>query len=583
MSGIYGMVRLDGAPVTSDMLGSPAAAMAGWGPDGHGQWRGENAALGFLSLHTTPESLHERMPASLRAAPHLLITADARIDNRDDLFNALDVPAAGRTRTPDSSLILLAYERWGAECVKRLLGDFAFAIWDARERLLFCARDPVGCRPFYYHSGGHTFLFASDIKGVLAGVASPRLNEPLLATHLQMRAYFARKTATFYENILKLPAGHTLLLAGGSLRLNQYWFPENVHQRRTAGDDEFRDLFRQAVECRLRSAFPVAAHLSGGIDSSAVTLQAARLLRPHGLQLTTFSWSPPPSNVTPPTREYARIDAVCRQEGLSCEYLPVTSGSLLRVMERNFMVEPVELMPREENVQARGEALGIRVILSGWGGDEAVTHWWQGGRAGGLRDWFLRRLPDNVYSRVHRNPFLKYASPCIHPEFAARYAQEIRKIQGPPFRRMRDARATMLRMLDLGYLPRRMEDWAVSGARRRIVYRYPLLDRRLLEFALGAERGLSPGRRLFIRSLADLLPRGIDWAADDQETATHAALEKEHLAAHVEWLAQRRTLPGAARSFVEPGRIRHSIETAQRAGSLRFLQGVKEAIGCYAL
>ena len=89
--------------------------------------------------------------------------------------------------------------------------------------------------------------------------------------------------------------------------------------------------------------------------------------------------------------------------------------------------------------------------------------------------------------------------------------------------------------------------------------------------------------RLFIGSLADLLPCEIDWTADQGEPATLAALGKEHVAAHVEWLAQRRTLKKAAQTFVEPGRIRHFIEAAQRAGSLRFLQGVKEAIGCYAI
>jgi asparagine synthase (glutamine-hydrolysing) len=579
MSGIYGMVRLDQAPVTRAMLEPQGGAMAGWGPDGHGQWCGENAGLGFLSLHTTPESFHERMPASLRSVPHLLISADARIDNRGELFHALQLPSAGRTRTPDSSLILLAYERWGADCVKRLLGDYAFAIWDARERLLFCARDPLGCRPFYYHPGGRTFLFASDIRGVLAGVESPRLSEPLLAAHLQMRPYYARKTQTFYENVVKLPAGHTLLLAGGVLRLNRYWSPENVPDRSSGTGGELREIFRQAVECRLRSAFPVAAHLSGGIDSSAVTLQAARLLHTQGRQLAAFSWSPPPGS---PSNEYRRIDAICRQESLQCEYLPVTAASLLRVMERDFTVEPVELMPREENVQLRAEALGIRVILSGWGGDEGITHWWQGNHGQGLRNWFLGRLPDSLYCRVHRNPFMKFASPCIHPDFAARHAQEIGKFQGPPLRRMRDSRATILRLLDLGYLPRRMEDWAVSGARRRIVYSYPLLDRRLVEFALGTAADARP-RRLFIGSLADLLPREIDWTADDGEPATLAALEKEHVAAHAEWLSRRRELPNAARRFVDPGQIREFIEAAQRAGSLRFLQGVKEAIGCYAI
>src|SRR5580704_11609676 len=187
------MVQYDGAPVTRETLAPIGAAMSFWGPDGHGQWCGDGAGLGHLMLNATPESLHERLPASIRVASHLVITADARIDNRDELFDALGVPAAGRARTPDSSLILLAYERWGAECVRRLLGDFAFAIWDGRERKLFCARDPFGCMPFVYHYDGKRFVFGSDVKGVLARMESPRLYEAMIAAYLHMSTYHAEK------------------------------------------------------------------------------------------------------------------------------------------------------------------------------------------------------------------------------------------------------------------------------------------------------------------------------------------------------------------------------------------------------
>src|SRR5580692_8775923 len=173
-----------------------AAALSFYGPDGHGQWCGESVGLGHLMLHVTPESLEERQPASLRAAPHLIITADARIDNRDELFDALGVPLAGRGQTPDSSLILLAFERWGEDCTKKLLGDFAFAIWNLRDRTLFCARDPFGCKPFFYYHGDGRFIFASDINGVLALLESPRLNHPLLAAYLQMKTYYAEKRLT---------------------------------------------------------------------------------------------------------------------------------------------------------------------------------------------------------------------------------------------------------------------------------------------------------------------------------------------------------------------------------------------------
>ena len=201
------------------------------------------------------------------------------------------LPAPGRARTPDSSLILLAYERWGAECVKRLLGDFAFAIWDGRERRLFCARDPFGCMPFVYHYDGKRFIFASDIKGVLARMESPRLNEPMIAAYLQMSTCHAEKRLTFFEEVVKLPPAHTLTLTAAGVQLSRHWSPEDAPEVRLATDadyaEQLRVLFEDSVGCRLRSAFPVGSHLSGGLDSSIVSIVASRALR--GREATTRS------------------------------------------------------------------------------------------------------------------------------------------------------------------------------------------------------------------------------------------------------------------------------------------------------
>ena len=292
MSGIYGMVRLDDRPITREMLAPMVDALAFHGHDGHGQWIGDFAGLGHFMLQTTPESLQERMPASIRIAPHLIITADARIDNRSEIFDALGAPAQGRTKTPDSSLILLAHERWGAGCVERLLGDFAFAIWNTRERTLFCARDPLGCRPFVYSYDGACLIFASDIKGVVARQSSRPLNEPLLAAHLQMQTYHPQKRQTFFGNVLKLPPGHTLSLKGTDVQLSRYWSPEDAPELRRANPaeyvEELRHLFRQAVESRVRSAFPVGAHLSGGLDSSVIGIEASCILRERDTRLPRF-------------------------------------------------------------------------------------------------------------------------------------------------------------------------------------------------------------------------------------------------------------------------------------------------------
>jgi len=569
------------------------AAMSGWGPDGQGQWCGEGVGLGNLMLHVTPESLYERMPASIRIAPHLVITADARIDNRAEIFDALGTPAAGRTKTPDSSLILLAYERWGAECVKRLLGDFAFAIWDSRERRLFCARDAFGCRPFVYFQAATQFVFASDVKGVLACVESPRLHEPLLAAHLQMNSCYAQKTLTFFEGVVKLPAGHTLTVAAGGVQTSQYWRPEDVPETRFGGEAEYAeqlgDLFRQAVECRVRSAFPIGAHLSGGLDSSAVTIAASGAWG----ELPVFSWSPAPGKDAPMEGEYARIGAVCRQEGLRCEFAPTTTADLLESFQLDFTVEPTVMMARENPVQVRAQERGLRVILSGWGGDEAVTCGAisRALRGGGglrglvsdLREMAVVRLPDSLYRLAVRDPYMKYESSCIQPAFARRYQGEMNDLRIPGLRRFPDVRSRICRLLEMGHVTLRAEQEAVSGARRGLVYRYPLLDRRLVEFALGS--ACSDQRRaLFRQAMGGRLPASVEWKGAKAEAATLAALQREQIQAYSEWaqeLAGRGDSP--ATNFVDPAKLAAAVQAGVKSRQMKDLSGVREAFGCYAI
>ncbi len=631
MSGIYGMVRYDGAPVTPETLAPMAAAMSFWGPDGHGQWCGEGAGLGHLMLHVTPESLHERLPASIRVAPHLVITADARIDNRDELFDALGVPAPGRVRTPDSSLILLAYERWGAECVKRLLGDFAFAIWDGRERRLFCARDPFGCMPFVYHYDGKRFIFASDIKGVLARMESPRLNEPMLAAYLQMKTYHAEKRLTFFEDIVKLPPAHTLTLTAAGVQLARYWSPENASEIRlaSAGDyaEQLRLLFQEAVECRVRSAFPVGSHLSGGLDSSSISIAAARILRDRGQGVSVFSWSPPPvpgaaaPGASGEEDEHSRIDAVSNQEDLRCQYLPITKASLMESFQRDITVEPAEMMAWEAKVQASAEAGGVRTMLSGWGGDEAVSshaatylaayvkdHDWPAFRdevrlrlatesrwgalskprrlAGVAFGVMLPHLPDSLYSLIAKESiFLEHRAPCISSEFARLYQAEFRELRGPAWRSRPGVRATMCHHLQFGHEQKRLEHWACSGARHRVVYRYPLLDKRLVEFTLGVPAAAGQGRRLFRRAMGVLLPGTTDWMLAKQAPSSLSWLRGHYYQAHLDWAAQltRGIASGSVTRMVDLAKIQRAVRSCSSTHSVRAFSGIREAFGCCAI
>ena len=143
MSGIVGIYYVDGRPVERGTVQGMVSAMAHRGPDGLTTWHEGAVGLGHAMLHTTPESLHEAQPLVHRRGD-LVLTADARIDNRADLIRALRPPRPDDRPITDAELILAAYEQWGAECPKHLLGAFAFAIWDAREQRLFCTRDHFG-------------------------------------------------------------------------------------------------------------------------------------------------------------------------------------------------------------------------------------------------------------------------------------------------------------------------------------------------------------------------------------------------------------------------------------------------------
>src|SRR3989454_9825112 len=265
------------------------ARLAHRGPDGAGVWSGGAVGLGHRLLHTTPESLREHLPLASGDGT-LVLTADARIDNRGELLAAL-----GRgVEATDAELILAAYERWGERCPEHLLGDFAFVIWDARRATLFCARDHFGVKPFYYyHAPGRLFCFASEIKGLLALAEVPRrLNETRVADYLV--PLLEDKVITFYQDILRLPPAHRMTVTRQGVRIEQYWALDPEREIRMKSDADyaaaFREIFTEAVRCRLRSAFPVGSMLSGGLDSSSIVCVARQLLAQDGGEtLHTFS------------------------------------------------------------------------------------------------------------------------------------------------------------------------------------------------------------------------------------------------------------------------------------------------------
>jgi asparagine synthase (glutamine-hydrolysing) len=184
MSGICGQFNLDDAPVAAADLRAMTSILGQRGPDRTDQWQDGSVGLGHTLLATTPELEFERQPFK-HAETGCVITADVRLDNRKELLAALGL-SGRRESVGDAELILRIYLEQSEDCLDRLLGDFAFAIWDPRHQKLFCARDHFGMRPFcYHHSPSKRFLFASSPQSILVLAQVPyRINKGRIADFL---------------------------------------------------------------------------------------------------------------------------------------------------------------------------------------------------------------------------------------------------------------------------------------------------------------------------------------------------------------------------------------------------------------
>ena len=552
MSAICGFLGRPG-DLAGPALASMLDALAPFGKE-QAQWTDGAVGLGWRA--SAGEAVPTPTPRS-DAGPALAIVADARLDDLAALCGALGVPPpdrawllregngsparrsslarrsspamrpsrAARERTApaedsfsgDADLIRRAWLRWGRECPKHLLGDYAFAIWDVGRRMLFCARDHIGAKPLYYARTARGFAFASAVEGVLAAPGvSDELDEGRVVAHLT-EIGSATTHRTFFKAVRKLPPGCSIVVASSADAASpqRHWRPEDVPEARPASDEawaeEFLALYREAVRDRLRGAGPVGTHLSGGLDSSSVTVLAARELERQGRPSPlAFTWLPALGGKAPEAGhagEYALVDAVRKQEGLRVFHQSPGAADVLHLLRGDGAFPGAGFHANEYPVQRCAQEQGVRVLLSGWGGDEGVSFSGRGHPAWLLFTGRWMRLLAECHARNRRLPgFLAdVLLPLVHPrsklvlrrllklrwgELRDRrwlvHPDLVRRASPPPRPALPvvGMRRTQLRLLRHGGLNERMEAWAASGARRGIEYRYPLLDRRLLEFAL---------------------------------------------------------------------------------------------------
>ncbi|KEZ50321.1 asparagine synthase-related protein [Metabacillus indicus] len=256
----------------------------------------------FMGCHAqwiTPESVGEVLPY-YDSDKKLAITADAIIDNRQELFDLLMVDKINRISMTDSEIILLAYEKWGGNAPKYLIGEFAFLIWDERTDHLFGARDFSGSRTFYYSNNENSFLFCTTITPLLKiNGSNKKMNTDWMAEFLAIPGMneAVSMDLTVYKGVFQLPPSHSIIIKNGSVNTQRYSNLSNTQKLRLKSSEEyveaFEDVFNNAIKSRLRTHRNVGAHLSGGLDSGTVVSFAANQLREQNKQLFTYSYIPP--------------------------------------------------------------------------------------------------------------------------------------------------------------------------------------------------------------------------------------------------------------------------------------------------
>ena len=296
MSAICAVYRRDGAAAPATLAEMLLRAMSEYGTSGSCWASGRldhPVALGCIPWRVTPEDAHYRGPVR-SSGDDVVVVADARIDNRAEVISRLGIQSREACGLSDAAVVLAAWQQWQRACPRFLVGDFAFILWDARTRELFCARDAMGHRLLFYHESPNGVEVATTAPAVAAlPNIGASLDEQKVADFLVL---LQRTDSSFYRGVRRLPPGHTLTVDQSSTRVERYWSPAPTQILRLGSDqayvDAFLDVFETAVRSQLRSDGTVSVMASGGLDSSSVAAVAARQLREQGQSLALFHAAP---------------------------------------------------------------------------------------------------------------------------------------------------------------------------------------------------------------------------------------------------------------------------------------------------
>lgn len=505
MCGIAGIFGTDAA-----RLKAMVEALSHRGPDGLGFHVEPGAALGHARLSIIDLSDDGRQPMS-DPSGRWWISFNGEIYNYLELRAELASGHEFRTRT-DTEVLLAAWMRWGPACLDRLIGMFAFLLWDARERKVFAVRDRFGVKPLYFHEKDGALFVASEIKALHAGGVPASPDAASWASYLA-HGLSDHGERTFWESVRSLPPGCLLAWQDGRSSIAQWYDlagrigPELDCRPDREVQDEYRSLLEESVRLRFRSDVPVGINLSGGLDSSTLLALVQRVQGEESdIQAFTFVTGDPAYDELPWVEQML---ARTRHPLVVCPLAPGEVPALAESVAR-FEDEPFGGLPTLAYARLfeRAREAGVTVLLDGQGMDEqwAGYDYYQagGGLVQGTRERPVRPdcLTPDLRALAGAAGTADLPAPFPEAPSDLRSLGSLRNLRNLQYRDLRHTK-----------LPRALRFNDRVSMRASTELREPFLDHRLVELAMRqpSERKIRDGRAKWLLSslVADLLPRGV--------------------------------------------------------------------------
>ena len=476
-----------------------------------------------------------------------IAVADIRLDNKKELIRQYNL----EPDISDISLILDLYEKNDEIFTEKLLGDFAFVIWDQQKKKLFAARDHIGIRPLFYFDNENFTCLSSDLDLLLSVPGTSDQTDEVLAANWIFGNILPHPEKMLYKYIKKLIPAHTLTVNKDNLNIKPYFSWYEIEALNFQNDEEacteLRNLLLESVKCRISPTGKVGSHLSGGIDSSSVAVLLNRKLKEEERMVENFSWTPTPDDKKKKD-ESLRIEEICKSENISCHYTDIT----LEEWESSMQEDPrqhINSFPPETIILKKAQNLGVKQIFSGWGGDEGITFT---GRSYFvelfrnkkfftiIREIYLRKkVNGDKYLNTLYGSLLRFLPPLswrnrplynTYTEFKevinilsqfglnSDYLKELvknNKIEKPSYSESSTSHQTQIDLFLYGHISSRCESWAMKGLRHNINYVFPLLDKRILSFSLAIPSKYyfynGWNRWLYRESMKNILPDEVRW------------------------------------------------------------------------